>query len=112
VREQTISTNVVYYLHADHLGSASLTTDADGAWFSEQRYFPYGSTRTGSSPTDRQFTGQRAEAGLGSLYDYGARFYSPALGRFLSADTMVPDPANPQTLNRYAYTLNNPKCVT
>ena len=28
--------------------------------------------------------------------------------RFISADTIVPDPSNPQTLNRYAYVLNNP----
>jgi hypothetical protein len=30
------------------------------------------------------------------------------LGRFLSADTIVPSPGNPQALNRYAYTQNNP----
>jgi len=28
--------------------------------------------------------------------------------RFTQPDTLVPDPANPQTLNRYAYVLNNP----
>jgi len=58
-------------------------------------------------PTDRRFTGQREEASLG-FYDYGARQYDPALGRFLQADTLVPNPGNPQSLNRYAYTLNNP----
>jgi len=42
------------------------------------------------------------------LYDYGARFYDPALGRFISADTVVPGAGNPQALNRYAYVLNNP----
>lgn len=46
-------------------------------------------------------------AGLG-IYDYGARFYSPKLGRFLSADTIVPGAANPQALNRYSYVLGNP----
>ena len=46
-------------------------------------------------------------AGLG-IYDYGARFYSPKLGRFLSADTIVPGAANPQAFNRYSYVLNNP----
>jgi hypothetical protein len=30
------------------------------------------------------------------------------LGRFISADTIVPSPGNPQSLNRYAYTQNNP----
>ena len=55
------------------------------------------------------FTGQRSEeVNLGSLYDYGARFYSPLLGRFISADTIMPSPGDPQSLNRYAYTLNNP----
>ena len=42
------------------------------------------------------------------LYDYGARFYDPLLGRFISADTIVPQPGNPQSLNRYAYVNNNP----
>ncbi len=55
--------------------------------------------------TDRRYTGQREEAGLG-LYDYNARYYDPALGRFLQADTIVPDAANPQSLNRYSYVYN------
>jgi len=59
-------------------------------------------------PTDRRFTGQRNESALGSLYDYGARFYSSALGRFISADTIVPEPGNPQSLNRFSYALGNP----
>jgi len=36
------------------------------------------------------------------------RWYEPRLGRFVSADTVVPNPGNPQDLNRYAYTRNNP----
>jgi hypothetical protein len=39
--------------------------------------------------------------------DYRARYYSPRLGRFISPDTIVPDLANPQALNRYAYVLGN-----
>ncbi len=30
------------------------------------------------------------------------------MGRFLSADSIVPQPFNPQSLNRYTYALNNP----
>ena len=37
-----------------------------------------------------------------------ARYYDPEIGRFISADTIVPDPTNPQSLNRYSYCLNNP----
>ncbi|MBN2007512.1 MAG: RHS repeat-associated core domain-containing protein, partial [Anaerolineae bacterium] len=100
-------------LHGDHLGSASLATDASGARVSEMRYTPFGETRRiaddalGDAPTDRRFTGQRQEVGIG-LYDYGARFYSTGLGRFLSADITTSGLENPQSLNRYAYTLNNP----
>ena len=59
--------------------------------------------------TDRRYTGQRSlEASLGSLYHYQARWYSPVLGRFLSPDPIVPEPGNPQALNRYSYVYNNP----
>jgi hypothetical protein len=37
-----------------------------------------------------------------------ARFYDPLVGRFLQPDSIVPDYANPQSLNRYSYVLNNP----
>lgn len=39
---------------------------------------------------------------------YNARYYAPSLGRFVSADTMVPGPANPKQFNRYTYSLGNP----
>lgn len=41
------------------------------------------------------FTGQRFEAGQG-IYDYGARFYDPAFGRFLQPDALVQDAFDPQ----------------
>lgn len=58
-------------------------------------------------PTDYTFTGQKLDESTGLMY-YGARYYDPALGRFISADPIVPNPANPQALNRYSYVLNNP----
>jgi RHS repeat-associated protein len=50
---------------------------------------------------------QRWDSAL-ALYDYRDRYYDPALGRFISADPVVPEPGNPQALNRYAYVYNNP----
>jgi hypothetical protein len=40
--------------------------------------------------------------------EMGVRWYNPKTGRWVSADTVVPDPANPQSLNRFAYVLNSP----
>ena len=101
--------NTLYYLLKDQLGSASVVTDASGTIVGEDRFYPYGETRftTGTMYTDQLFTGQREMTGLG-IYHYGARFYSPKLGRFLSPDTIVQSYANPQTLNRYSYVLGNP----
>jgi RHS repeat-associated protein len=99
----------LYYVLKDHLGSASVVTNASGATVGEQRYYPFGQTRltTGSIFTDKLFTGQREMAGLG-IYHYQARFYSPYINQFLSADTIGPGYANPQNLNRYSYVTNNP----
>lgn len=99
---------VVHYLYGDHLGSTSLTTDSEGAVVAESRYLPYGGLRwqAGTLPTDFTYTGQR-QAGFG-LYDYNARYYSAVLGRFVSADSIVPEPGNPQDLNRFLYVRNNP----
>src|SRR6266542_429411 len=101
--------STLYYVLKDHLGSASVVTDASGNTVGEDRFYPFGETRftTGAMNTDRLFTGQREITGLG-IYDYGARFYAPKLGRFLSPDTIVPGAANPQNLNRFSYVTNNP----
>ncbi len=95
--------STIYFILKDHLSSSSVVTDAGGTIVGEDRFYPYGETRftTGSMNTDKLFTGQRELTGLG-IYHYGARFYSPKLGRFLSADTIVQSYANPETLNRYS----------
>lgn len=77
-------------------------------------YRPYGGTHanTGSVDFDRhRFTGQEEDPETG-LYSYRARYYNPARGRFLSPDSLVPEPGNPQALNRYSYVANNPVTLT
>ncbi|GAB4404629.1 MAG: hypothetical protein Kow00123_16440 [Anaerolineales bacterium] len=78
----------VTHIHGDHLVSATNTTGPNTA---TQRYFPWGARRsTTELPTPYRFTGQREESKIG-LYFYNARWYDPALGRFVQADTVVPD---------------------
>ncbi len=99
------------YESADYnLGSISTILDGSGNLLSEQRYLPFGEIRQeiGTiSQTDFSFTGQRSISML-SIMDYIARNYDPAIGRFIQPDTIIPNPANPQSWNRYSYTLNNP----
>ena len=98
------------YLLTDHLGSTAVTTDAGGAQAAEMKYYPFGATRynSGGQKTTYRFTGQRFGPGGGGLYDYGARWYDSTIGRFIQADSIVPNLANPQSLNRYSYVRNNP----
>ena len=107
------SGNGQYRLVGDHLGSTTLLVDTATPPTVVQRQYhkPYGEIawqwKVGGSLTDVGFTGQRLDTDSGLMY-YGARFYDPALGYFVSADTVSPDKSASQSRNRYAYVLNNP----
>jgi RHS repeat-associated protein len=49
--------------------------------------------RVNTPATDKKFTGQELDDT--GLYYYNARYYDPTIGRFISADTVIPSPANP-----------------
>jgi RHS repeat-associated protein len=82
------------YYHPDHLGSSNVITDQNGLQVQYCEYTPYGSLarnelanpQTGT-PVNHYFTGK--ELDKTGLYFYGARYYDPELGRFISADTIV-----------------------
>jgi len=98
------------YMHQDSLGSASNTTKTDNTTDGAERYYPYGLTRStsGAFGTHRRFTGQFKDLSGTNLYFYNARYYDPAIGRFTSPDSLVPDPYDPRSYNRYSYVTNNP----
>jgi RHS repeat-associated protein len=108
------SNNGVFYLLQDHLKSSSAVINQNGTLNgTRQYYFPFGGNRGGafSTLTTKRFTGQYHESSLPGgegLSYYNARWYDAKLGRFLSADSLVPGPNNPQAFNRYAYVFNNP----
>ena len=99
----------VLYYHPDHLGSTSVVTDAAGNKVEDLKYKPFGESTldVGSVKLNHKFTGQELDSETG-LYNYRARLYDPLIGKFLSPDTIVTDPTNPQSLNRFSYVLNNP----
>ena len=101
--------SALYWLLSDHLGSTAITAYSGGSKKAELRYKAWGETRYtyGTTPTSYRFTGQREDAAIG-LYFYHARYYDPTLARFIQPDTIVPDPGDPQSLNRYSYAANNP----
>ncbi|WP_162198688.1 DUF2341 domain-containing protein [Methanosarcina sp. 1.H.A.2.2] len=104
VAKQT-SEGMEWYL-SDHIGSTSLMVDETRLEVERTDYFPYGQVRSGGLEK-YGFTGQENDADTGLMY-YGARYYSPEYRVFVQPDTMLPDPYNPQALNRYSYALNNP----
>ncbi len=103
------------YLFGDHLGSTSVSADGSGGNVTKQLYKAFGEIRYSTNPSlpaKYQYTGQYsytsgAAADFGLIF-YNARFYDPALGRFSSADTIVPGAGNPAAWDRYAGMLNNP----
>ena len=100
--------NGIYFLLSDHLGSSSVVIDESGQVVEKGYYMPWGGTRGEETitSTDYAYTGQMRE---GDIYYYGARWYDPAIGRFMQADTIVPaDIQGTQAFDRYAYVNNNP----
>ena len=101
----------LYWVLRDHLSSTSKTIQGSNLTLDEElRYTPWGETRhsdPGNESTQRRYTGQFQEEDLG-LYYYNARYYDPGIGRFISPDTIVPNPADPADMNRYTYARGNP----
>jgi RHS repeat-associated protein len=97
------SSGGTHYFHSDHLGSSNVITDSSASQVGFTEFTPYGSTfrQTGTYDPRHKFTGKELDST--GLYFYGARYYDPELGRFISADTVVQAPYDPQSLNRYSY---------
>ncbi|MFQ5856892.1 MAG: toxin TcdB middle/N-terminal domain-containing protein [Anaerolineae bacterium] len=115
VRSRWVSSSeTTTFYHADHLGSATVLMNDQGNMVERVAYYPYGTDRmrSGASDVAYRFTDQEHDLEIG-LYNYGARFYDPLVGRFISVDPLyMEEPEKglekPQALNLYAYAYNNP----
>jgi len=111
-----LNPEAVHYVHTDHLGGTALLTDTLGTvvreityglWGEERRNEPTPGAPASTPNPEVGFTGQQPDRGTGLIY-FGARWVDPELGRFTQPDPIVAAVFNPQSLNRFAYVLNDP----
>ena len=96
------------YTTSDHLGSPRVVFNQAGQVVETHKYWPYGEETTTAPPSQRlAYCLMERDSESSRFYDH-ARSHDHGLGRFLSPDRVGGTPANPQSWNRYAYTLNNP----
>jgi RHS repeat-associated protein len=98
----------LYYL-ADGLGSTTGLTDGEGSVVGTYTYDVFGAIRseTGGQTNDYRFTGQQLDV-ASDLYYLRARYYDPAIGRFMAMDPFLGFWGSPLSLNQYLYALDDP----
>ncbi|WP_085697213.1 RHS repeat-associated core domain-containing protein [Pseudomonas sp. B26(2017)] len=97
------------YSHSDHLGSSVTEIDQRAQVISRESYYAFGATSSMAARSqieaDYKFTRYSGkEMDVTGLYYYGARYYAPWLGRWISADPS----GDADGMNRYAFVGNNP----
>ena len=100
----------IFYYHNDHLGNPVAITNEDGEVVWKADYEPFGEifNEENIQTTNKyNYNTKELDKNTNLLY-YGNRFYDSNIGRFTTADTVKGSLGAPQSLNRYAYTLNNP----
>ena len=100
------------YYHQDAIGSTVAMTKPDGTLAGTRQYDAFGtpSNTPGTMPGSFWFAGEQYDPDTGLIY-LRARYYDPALGRFLSVDPKIGDIKNTQSLNPYAYAGNNSSAI-
>jgi len=110
------------YQYKDHLGNIRLnygknTTTGVLEIKEENNYYPFGLKHKGYNSNvikehKYKYNGKELQQELGlNMYDYGARNYDPALGRWMNIDPLA---SSPMQLDKspFAYTWNNPINLT
>ncbi len=97
-----------YYIR-DYLGNNRLVVDGSGNTVQKNYYYPFGLPNTYGTAQEKQpykFNGKELDRMMGmNWYDYSARFYDGAIGRFTTQDPLA---EKYYSISPYAYCLNNP----
>lgn len=106
-----VSGSEVRVHHYDHRGSTTALSSGSGVVVGTVQYGPFGEVvrRSGDSDSLFLFSGfYGVVTDPNGLSYMRFRWYSPQIKRFVNADAHFGDIALPHSLNRYAYTGNNP----
>ncbi len=101
---RTDGTNTIYY-HCSHLGNVNLITDSSGNVIQTYDYDAFGNVvaESGSLENEYKYKSKETSEETGLVY-FGARYYNPLLGRFITPDPLgMVDGANV-----YMYCGNDP----
>jgi RHS repeat-associated protein len=102
------SARTTTYYHNDGLGSVVAATNEAGQVLWRKDYAPFGEQIDTAADGERQaYTGKPHDDVTGLTY-FGARYYDPEIGRFLSVDPVAFVEDNAMSFNRYLYVNNNP----
>ena len=95
-----------YYLK-DHQGNNRVVINQSGTVEETNHYYPFGGVfGTTGNTQPYKYNGKEFDTKKGlNWYDYGARYYDAALGRFTTVD---PSSENYYAFNPYSYCVNNP----
>ena len=103
----TLNDNKYHYYLQDHQGNNRVVINQSGTVEETNHYYPFGGMFASSSSVQPyKYNGKEYDNKKGlNWYDYGARHYDAALGRFHTNDRFA---EKYQSLSTYQYGANNP----
>ena len=101
------NSNTYYYYLKDHQGNNRVVVSSSGTVMETNHYYPFGGVfSTSSSVQPYKYNGKELDSKNGlNWYDYGARHYDPALGRWFVVDPLA---EKYYSSSPFVYCGNNP----